>query len=163
DISLLPHFDVLRAPPHALLIARQRANRKRATLFGGVSANAFINEWIALKNDFEDPLLMAMRIDRVMDMRRTVIVRIRRRLDGSEFVAPLRVGAHVTAQTRVAAVVGLRRVQPFGVCVIDVYGSPGERRFSFRTEYLSRHDQPLAWLFFRRDCDLRRRVLFRYF
>jgi hypothetical protein len=50
---LLPHFDVLRATPHALLIARQRANRERASLFGGVGSYALIDFRIALENDFE--------------------------------------------------------------------------------------------------------------
>src|SRR5262245_32757874 len=78
--SLLPHFDVLRATPYTLLIARKRANRERASLFGGVGAHALINFRIALKNDFEDAVLMARRVDHVMNVRRDAIVRIRRGL-----------------------------------------------------------------------------------
>src|SRR5262245_50278138 len=116
---LVRHFDVLRATPHALLIARQAANRERASLFGGVGANALINVRVALEDYFEYALPVAGSVDHIMNVRRNAIVRIRRRFDGAVLVAPLRVRAHVTAQTRVAVVVGLRRVQPLGVGVID--------------------------------------------
>src|SRR6266508_3015761 len=123
----LPHFDVLRATPHALLIARQRANRERASLFGGVGSHALVNVRIALEDDFEDALLMAWRVDHVGNVRLNGIVRIWGGIDGAELVASVRVRSHVAVQTRVAVVVGLRHVRPSPVRMIDVDGSADQR------------------------------------
>src|SRR5262245_66272142 len=96
---LVRHFDVLRATPHALLIARQGANRERASLFGGVGANALINIRVALEDYFEYALPVAGRVDHIMNMRRNAIVRVRRRFDGAVVVGRWSVRGPVTCES----------------------------------------------------------------
>src|SRR5436190_22780955 len=134
--------------PHALLVARQRSNRKRAAFACGIGAQAFVYQRVARKDDLEDALFVTRRIDDVMDVRRDTVVRVRRGLDGAEFVAPLRVRAYVTAQPWIAVVVVLRRVETFGVGVINVDGNTRQRRLSVRPVYATRHSQTLARLIF---------------
>src|SRR6185503_18855940 len=116
----LPEFDVLGAAPRALLIFFQPPQRKTAPLICRLLPHSVVDKRVALEDDLENPIAVTRSRDNVVDVCRDAAIGIWAGFDGVEFVAALRVGAHVTAQARIAIIAAVGRVVAFFVRMVDV-------------------------------------------
>lgn len=120
-LALLPsQAYILPTAPYGLFIAFEWPNRKSAHFFCRIGPNAVGDKSVAFKNYLENSLLIPRRRDHIMNMCRNRAVGIRRGFDRGKFIMAILVSAHVTTQPRISIIVGARRVQTFGVRVINV-------------------------------------------
>src|SRR6185503_9871274 len=106
-------LDVLRAPPRALFIFVQPPKRKPAPLIDRFTTHPIVEKRVTLEDDLKNPLAVTRSSDDIMNVRRDAGVGIGTGFNRAEFIAALRIGAHVTAQARIAIIVHPGRVVAF--------------------------------------------------